>query len=69
MTHNELIDALGGNTAVAKLINVKPPAIAYWRKKGIPPLRVIQLQTLKPELIANLETAPTVQPTTTITSD
>jgi len=68
MTHNELIDALGGNSAVAKLVNVKPPAIAYWRKKGIPPLRVIQLQTLKPEIMANLD-VQTVQPTTTITSD
>lgn len=69
MTHNEIIDELGGNTAVAKLVGIKPPAVAYWRKKGIPPLRIIQLKTLKPEVMAKLDEVQTVQPTTTITSD
>jgi len=68
MTHNEIIDELGGNTAVAKLVGIKPPGVAYWRRKGIPPLRIIQLKTLKPEVMAKLD-VQTVQPTTTITSD
>jgi hypothetical protein len=68
MTHNEILDELGGNTAVANLVGIKPPAVAYWRRKGIPPLRVIQLKTLKPETMAKLETVQAVQPTTTITS-
>jgi hypothetical protein len=68
MTHNEILDELGGNTAVAKLIGIKPPAIAYWRRKGIPELRIIQLKTLKPEVMAKLD-VQTIQPTATITSD
>lgn len=62
MTDREIIQAFGGAAAVARLLGIKPPAIAYWKRKGIPPLRKIQLQTLKPELFneANLSA---IQPT------
>lgn len=62
MTDREIIEAFGGAAAIARLLNIKPPAIAYWKRKGIPPLRKIQLKTIKPELFneANLSA---IQPT------
>lgn len=33
---NELLNDLGGNTAVAKALNMQPNAVANWRKRGIP---------------------------------
>lgn len=50
MTDIELIHALGGTAAVARLVSVKPPAVSYWKRVGIPPLRRLQLQVLRPNL-------------------
>jgi DNA-binding transcriptional regulator YdaS (Cro superfamily) len=41
MTNSEIIDTLGGTTKVAKMCLVSPPAVAMWRKTGIPPDRMI----------------------------
>lgn len=38
-----LIDALGGTTAVARLLGVKSPSVADWRLKGIPAARLLRL--------------------------
>lgn len=38
-----VIDALGGTTAVARLLGIKPPSVHGWRETGIPETRVIQL--------------------------
>lgn len=35
----ELIDALGGTTAVARLLGLRSPSVADWRKTGIPVAR------------------------------
>lgn len=43
MTSSELIDALGGTTAVAKLLNVKPPSVHAWRSGVIPDDKLIRL--------------------------
>lgn len=32
----QLIDALGGNTALAKALNLTPNAVSNWRNRGIP---------------------------------
>lgn len=32
----QIIEALGGNSALAEAIGVTPQAISYWRRKGIP---------------------------------
>jgi hypothetical protein len=66
MTDLELIEKLGGGAAVARLINVKPPSIVYWKKKGIPKLRMIQLKSLRPDVFNE---AATVQPTATPTGN
>lgn len=32
----QIVEALGGNSALAEAIGVTPQAISYWRRKGIP---------------------------------
>ena len=36
MEQANLINALGGPAAVARMCNVKPPSVLEWRKRGIP---------------------------------
>lgn len=36
LTDNEVIDALGGTVAVAKLLGVKSSAVSNWRTRGFP---------------------------------
>jgi hypothetical protein len=36
LTNSQIVDLLGGTTAVAKLCKVSPPAVAQWKTKGIP---------------------------------
>jgi len=43
MTASEIIDKLGGPTAVARLLNVKPPSVHAWRNGGIPDDKLIRL--------------------------
>ena len=50
MTDIELIHAICGKASVARLVSVKPPAVSYWKRVGIPPLRRLQLQVLRPNL-------------------
>lgn len=50
MTDSELIDALGGPSAVAKLLEVTPQAVSQWRDKGIPRARRMYLRLVRPDL-------------------
>lgn len=50
---SEIIDALGGTAAVARLCKVKPPSVSDWRKEGIPPARRMYLQAVRPEAFAD----------------
>jgi DNA-binding transcriptional regulator YdaS (Cro superfamily) len=43
MTPTEMIDVLGGTTAVAKLLKVRPPSVHAWRTSGIPDDKLIRL--------------------------
>ncbi|MDK6077917.1 transcriptional regulator [Massilia varians] len=43
MNASEIIDKLGGPTAVAKLLNVKPPSVHAWKTGGIPDDKLIRL--------------------------
>lgn len=43
LSANDLIDKLGGPTAVAKLLNIKPPSVHAWRAGGIPDDKLIRL--------------------------
>jgi hypothetical protein len=43
LSASELIDKLDGTTAVAKLLNVKPPSVHGWRTGGIPADKLMRL--------------------------
>lgn len=45
-TANQIIDGLGGNFVVANICDVTACAVSYWRKNGIPKLRLAQLQLI-----------------------
>lgn len=46
---NDIIDKIGSNNVIAKHLSVSAAAISYWRKNGIPELRMIQLKVLFPK--------------------
>ncbi|MFY3552910.1 hypothetical protein [Achromobacter insolitus] len=46
---SEIIDALGGTAAVARLCKVKDPSVSDWRKTGIPAARRMYLETIRPD--------------------
>lgn len=50
---NEVIDALGGTFAVARLCRIKPPSVSDWRKTGIPQARRQYLELLRPDVFHN----------------
>lgn len=41
---NEIIDGLGGTTAVARMLNAPMSTVHSWRKNGIPPSRLAHLK-------------------------
>lgn len=43
LTSSEIIQSLGGVTAVARILGVKPPSVHAWIKDGIPEGRLIEL--------------------------
>lgn len=43
MTDTEIIHALGGITAVARLLEIKPPSVHAWLENGIPEGRLREL--------------------------
>lgn len=57
MDANDIIDALGGTTTVAKLCQVKTPSVSEWRRHGIPVARLQYLRLLRPEVFAGREAA------------
>lgn len=46
MKPDTLIDALGGTTATATLLRVRPQSVHLWRTDGIPSARLQTLQAL-----------------------
>ena len=46
MNDKEIIESLGGPTAVAKRIGVKPQVVCNWRRRGIPPKRKLEFPFL-----------------------
>lgn len=52
---NEVIDALGGNIALAKHFNVSLPAISYWRRAGVPKLQYQLLLLTKKKQMQAIE--------------
>ena len=54
---SEIIDALGGPVAVARLCEGEPPSVSEWRHRGIPRARLMFLRLAHPELFP--QTTPT----------
>jgi hypothetical protein len=53
LTPSEIIDALGGTSATARLCEVSPAAVTPWRTKGIPQARLMFLRLKRPDLFGN----------------
>lgn len=53
MNADKLIDELGGTNGVAELCQVKPQAVSQWRKRGIPPARLMFLQLARPQVFSD----------------
>lgn len=43
MTDSEIIELLGGVTAVARMLEIKPPSVHAWLQDGIPESRLREL--------------------------
>lgn len=43
MTDTEIIELLGGVTAVARMLDIKPPSVHAWLQEGIPEARLREL--------------------------
>ena len=50
ITDNEIIEALGGSTAVAELCEVTVGAVSQWRTDGIPKARMMYLKVVRPDV-------------------
>lgn len=50
--HSQLIDALGGTGAVAKIFDIEPPSVSYWRSRGIPKARLMYLRAVYPSMFS-----------------
>ena len=48
-TDSEIIDALGGTSAVARLFDIKSPSVSEWRELGIPKARRMYLELRFPK--------------------
>ena len=50
-TSSEIIDALGGTCAVARLCGgIKPPSVSRWKTNGIPSARLLYLKAIRPDV-------------------
>jgi len=50
MSENEIINAFGGTSAVARIFEITPGAVSQWRTDGIPKDRVRYLKLLNPRV-------------------
>lgn len=51
---DEIIDALGGTSEVARLCEIQPASVSEWRKLGIPKARLKFLKLARPAVFASL---------------
>jgi hypothetical protein len=50
---DEIIDALGGTSEVAKLCKVTDAAVSQWRRAGIPRPRMMFIEVIRPDLFVS----------------
>ncbi len=51
----QLIDALGGTAAVARIFDARMPSISNWKRDGIPPARMMFLQVAYKNALAGID--------------
>lgn len=49
-TPTEIINALGGTCAVARIFGIKAPSVSDWKELGIPRARMMYLEVKYPHL-------------------
>lgn len=54
---SEIIDRLGGTTAVARLCEIEPPSVSEWKKRGIPKAQLKYLRLLRPDVFGESATS------------
>jgi hypothetical protein len=57
----EMIDRLGGPTAVGELCEISPQAVSAWKQNGMPKSRRMFLQLLRPEAFALVDASAVAQ--------
>lgn len=58
----QVIDALGGTAAVARIFNVRQPSVSDWKKDGIPESRVMHLRLAYRKPLAGIDLAAATAP-------
>jgi hypothetical protein len=53
ITDNEIIEALGGSSAVADLCEVTVGAVSQWKTDGIPKARLMYLKVIRPDIFSS----------------
>ncbi|AOV02777.1 YdaS family helix-turn-helix protein [Delftia tsuruhatensis] len=51
----QVIEALGGTAAVARIFDVKQPSVSDWKKDGIPASRVMFLKVAHRKALAGID--------------
>ena len=57
MNDKDIIEALGGTCEVARLCEVRSPAVSQWKVQGIPRARRMYLELLRPDVFKQSATA------------
>lgn len=52
----QIIQALGGPTAVARLFKIAVPSVTKWKKQGIPRPRMMFLELARPQDLQGIDT-------------
>lgn len=58
----QVIDALGGTTAVARIFSLSKPSVSAWKVDGIPESRVMYLRAAHRKALAGIDLAAATAP-------
>lgn len=51
----QVIDALGGTAAVARIFQVSMPSVSAWKEDGIPPARMMFLRLAHKKMLVDID--------------
>ncbi len=51
----QVIDALGGTAAVARIFEIAMPSVSAWKEEGIPPARMMFLRVAHKKALAGVD--------------